>query len=442
MIQELQDVADGKTPRLMMFLPPGSAKSTYVSKLFPAWWQARSPGSKLLGTSHTGTLAEKFSGEVQDLVRENAATLGYGLATDAKEFWRTTHGGEYRAAGVGAKITGFRADLAICDDLVSGAEAADSERQREAIWSWYLSELDSRLTPGAPVVLIMTRWHEDDVAGRLLTYQPGAWRVIRLPALAEANDDPLGRAPGDPLWSDDDFHQVRYSDQLTAKRDELERAGAARRWQALYQQNPRPPEGSMFKTGMIPVLDAAPAGADVCRAWDLAATTGGSGDPDWTAGVKLARLVDGRFVVLDVVRLRGGPDEVEATIANTADQDGPRVRVGLPQDPGQAGKQQVLYLTRRLRGKRVESSPETGDKETRAGPVASQCNVGNLCVVRGAWNAAFIAELRDFPVGVKDDQVDALSRAFSMVGIERRGPIVRHSDIDKLRLAGMNRRVA
>jgi predicted phage terminase large subunit-like protein len=124
---------------------------------------------------------------------------------------------------------------------------------------------------------------------------------------------------------------------------------------------------------------------------------------------------DGRFIVADVTRVREGPDGVEATIVNTATQDGPAVRVGLPQDPGQAGKQQVLYLTRKLAGYRVESSPESGDKETRASPFASQVNVGNVCILRSEWNSAYLDELASFPGGLKDDQVDASSRAFAMI---------------------------
>ncbi len=122
-------------------------------------------------------------------------------------------------------------------------------------------------------------------------------------------------------------------------------------------------------------------------------------------------------MVLDVVRLRGGPDEVEAAIVNTAKQDGRGVRVALPQDPGQAGKSQVLYLTRKLAGFMIDSSPESGDKATRAAPVASQVNVGNFAIVRGAWNRPFLDELGGFPSATKDDQVDALSRAFMVVGM-------------------------
>ena len=119
--------------------------------------------------------------------------------------------------------------------------------------------------------------------------------------------------------------------------------------------------------------------------------------------------------MLDVVHMRGSPHEVETTIAETARLDGPAVTIGMPQDPGQAGKHQVNYLARRLAGHRITTSPETGSKTTRAAPVASQVEAHNLAMVRAKWNHAFLEELRDFPFGRKDDQVDALSRAFTML---------------------------
>jgi predicted phage terminase large subunit-like protein len=169
----------------------------------------------------------------------------------------------------------------------------------------------------------------------------------------------------------------------------------------------------LFRVGRIPILDVAPAEGRAAGGWDRAAAAAvGTADPDWTVGLKLARLVDGTFVVLDVVRLRGGPDEVEAAMLNTAGVDGREVLIGLPQDPGQAGKGQVLYLARRLAGFRVEASPETGDKATRAAPVASQVNLGNVRLVCAAWNRALLDDLAAFPSGRHDDQVDALARAF------------------------------
>jgi predicted phage terminase large subunit-like protein len=418
LIKELEAIERGDNDRLMVFMPPGHAKTTYASILFPAWFLAQSEGRNVIGASYNSEFAENdISSPILRLIEENGPVLGYGLRTGNRKIWRTTNRGVYRAAGAGSGITGRRADLVMIDDPLKGREEADSLTIRDKIWAWYRAEVLTRLKPGARIVLILTRWHEDDIAGRLLdAAQTGAdqWRVINLPAICESADDALGREIGDALWPD--WEDVAHLERKRA-------AVGEREWASLFQQRPRPLEGSLFKIAMISTMEAAPAAGTVVRAWDLAATKQtGTRDPDWTAGVKMQRAPDGRFVVQNVVRLRGGPDEVEAAIVNTAHQDGKGVRIGLPQDPGQAGKTQVLYLTRRLEGFMIDSSPETGDKGTRAAPFASQCNVGNVSIVRAPWNAPYLDELAAFPSGTHDDQADASARAFSMVGMNR-GPI-------------------
>ncbi len=414
LLSELEALSRGEIDRLMVLMPPGSAKSTYASVLFPAWWFTQHATSSVIAASHTSELAEHFARSVRNLVVEHGPRLGYGLAQDSRAAARfqVVHAGyktrgEYFATGVRGPITGRRADLAIIDDPVKSQAEADSPGLREHVWNWFRSDLTTRLKPRGRIVLIMTRWHADDLGGRLLAQQPAEWRVIRLPALAEP-DDPLGRPIGAPLWPE-------WEDAAALAR---KRAAVGERvWSALFQQTPRLLEGSLFRVSRIAVLEMAPAfpPGRAVRAWDLAATAGGTGDPDWTVGVKLLREISGRFVVLDVVRLRGGPHDVEAAMANTASQDGVSVSIGLPQDPGQAGRAQVAWLVRALAGYHVIASPESGAKETRALPVAAQADAGNLVLVRGPWNLPFLEELRDFPHGAKDDQVDALSRAFGML---------------------------
>ena len=234
--------------------------------------------------------------------------------------------------------------------------------------------------------------------------------MVKLPAQA-VNDDPLGRKPGEYLWSGDPDYD--YGALLAKAKEGYERNGAMRVWQSLYQQDPRPGEGALFKVALIQSIPAPIAGKTV-RAWDLAATAQlGTRDPDWTVGVRMTKTTDGKYIIDDVVRLRGAPDEVEATIVATASRDGRGVEIRLPQDPGQAGKAQALYLTRKLVGYRVHSQPVTGDKSTRAAPFASQVNVGNVAIVAGQWNRAFLDELGGFPSGAHDDQVDAASDAFA-----------------------------
>lgn len=415
--EQLEEVDRGETDRLMLFCPPGHAKTTYASILFPAYF-LRVAARNVIGASYNSEFAENdVSSPILRLIQENGPVLGYGLRSDNRKIWRTNNRGVYRAAGAGSGITGRRADLFVIDDPIHGRLQADSETYRNAVWNWYRAEVITRLKPGARIVLIMTRWHEDDLAGRLLAEEKlGAdkWKVISLPAIAEP-DDQLGREIGEALWPE--WEDV---DHLARKRASV----GEREWASLFQQRPAPLEGALFKIAMISTLPAAPAGGMSVRAWDLAATKQvGSRNPDWTVGLKLNRDAAGRYIVCDIVRLRGGPDDVKTAIVNTAAQDGAGVRISLPQDPGQAGKVQVLDLTRALAGFRVESSPETGDKATRAAPVVSQANVGNLSVIQADWNRKFLDELAGFPSAAKDDQVDALSRAFSVVGMKA-GPLV------------------
>ena len=401
LIDALEEVSAGTVDRLMVLMPPGSAKSTYASLLFPPWFLAQHPRAQVIAASHTAGLAEAFGRGVRGLVREHGAQLGYELdpASRAAGRFGTSRGGSYFATGVRGPVTGRRADLLLIDDPVKGQADADSARMRDGVWGWYRSDLLTRLRPGGRVVLVMTRWHPDDLGGRLLEAGE-SWRVIRLPALAEPGD-PLGRAPGEALWPE-------WEGVAALERRRL--ALGDRAFSALYQQAPVPATGGVFKVGRVAVSDVALAGASV-RAWDLAATEGGG---DWTTGVRLV-AGEGCWQVADVVRLQGGPEAVVSAIRRTAEADGRGVAIGLPQDPGQAGRAQVGYLTSRLAGWRVVSGPETGAKTLRAAPVASQANVGNLSVLRGGWNRAFVEELAAFPAGRCDDQVDALSRAFGML---------------------------
>jgi predicted phage terminase large subunit-like protein len=410
LIAELDRISRGDIDRLMVLMPPGSAKSTYTSLLFPAWWFTQHPTSSVIATSHTTSLAEHFGRQVRELVREYGDRLGYHLNANrhAAGQWQTTERGEYFATGIRGPLIGRRADLVIIDDPVKSEAEADSLLLRDRVWNWYRFDVTTRLKPRGRVVLIMTRWHMDDLAGRLLAQHPAEWRVLRLPALAEEND-PLERPPGAALWPE-------WEDEaaLQRKRETI----GERAWSALFQQSPRPIVGSLFKTECIDILDIVPTPDNnvVVRGWDLAATSDvGGHDPDWTAGVKLARDDRGRFIVLDVVRIRGTPRQVEDSVGEAARVDGRAVTIGLPEHPGQAGKHQTNYFTRQLAGYRVDTSRETGSKLTRATPVASQVEAGNLAIVRAAWNHAFLEELRDFPFGRKDDQVDALSRAFTVL---------------------------
>ncbi len=390
----------------MILMPPGSAKSTYASVLFPAWWFSEHPGSSVISASHSLGLAEHFSHRLRSLIQDKQQHLGFNISDTqrAVDKWSTDDGGEYLAVGVRGAITGRRADLIIIDDPVRSQADAESPRQREHIWEWFKSDVTTRLKPHGRVVLIMTRWHPDDLGGQLLERAKAEWRVVRLPALAEP-DDPIGRAVGTALWPEWEDHEA-----LTRKRELI----GERAWSALFQQTPLPAGGRLFSVEHIAIVEPGNAMDNLVRAWDLAATNiNGRNDPDWTVGVKLWRDETGRFRIIDVARIRGTPHQVEELIVTTAQKDGSRVIVAIPEDPGQAGKSQMSYLTRQLAGFHVIAARETGAKATRAMPLVCQVEGGNLSIARGDWNRTLLDEMRDFPWGKKDDQVDALVRAFT-----------------------------
>ena len=247
----------------------------------------------------------------------------------------------------------------------------------------------------------MTRWHEDDLAGRLIEEMKNGgdqWRVVKFPAIAEEDEE--FRKKGEPL------HPERFSlERLEA----IQKAVGLHTWSALYQQRPSSKDGGIFKPSQIQIIDALPAGnISWVRAWDLGATVGG--DP--TAGIKLGKSTDGSLIIADLAHGDLAPDERDNLIKQTATLDGRRVKISLPQDPGQAGKTQVLYLTRLLQGYVVKSSPESGDKVTRAEPFAAQVNVGNVKMLKGHWNRKILEEMQMFPNGKHDDTIDACSRAY------------------------------
>jgi len=179
----------------------------------------------------------------------------------------------------------------------------------------------------------------------------------------------------------------------------------------------RPAAGLYFKREWCAVVDEVPADLDhIVRYWDLAATEKTEfNDPDWSVGIKLGRDRNGGYWLLDMVRRRANPGDVERLLLDTATQDGKRVRIGFGQDPGQAGKNQAFYLVRALGGFSVGPARESGDKLTRFGPFSSQCRAGNVKIRRGAWNEELFRVLEGFPDLAHDDEVDACSGALEML---------------------------
>lgn len=398
--EHLDAVTRGEIDRLAIFLPPRHAKTETVTVRYPVYRLERDPSVRALVTGYNERVARKFSRKSRNIAAPRIA-LTDKLAADE---WETTAGGGLVARGVGTPPTGYGFDLILIDDPIKKREEAESEVYREKIWDWYTDDLYTRLEPNGAIILTLTRWHHDDLAARAIASEPGEWTVLRLPALAEDND-PLGRTVGAALWPE------RFDeDALGRIRDVQARRDGAYAFESLYQQNPTPREGAFFKVSQLGIVEAAPAGLNECRAWDLAAS---SGQGDYSAGVRLGVDSHGIWYILDVTRGQWSPDERDAILRQTAALDGPQLKIRLAQDPGQAGVDQAIRLTRMLAGYAVRSERVSGDKSTRASGLAAQINAGNVRLVRGAWNSAFIEELRQFPAGRNDDQVDAAADAFN-----------------------------
>jgi predicted phage terminase large subunit-like protein len=411
LISYLERVASGEISRLMVLMPPGSAKSTYTSGLFPPWFMMRNPNSSIIQASASLKLATKFSKRVQDYCLAHEPLLGFKPENDNKELWYTTNGCQELFVGVETRISGFRSNLTIIDDPFGSFAEAFSPAQRTAVYQWFREDLMNRQLPDSRIVLVQTRWVEDDLAGRLLQDEPEEWVVLKLPQIAGEND-PMGRSPGEYLWP-----EFETPEKLAKKRKSI----GERSWAALHQQDPRPQGGSLFDVGKLRTIPLAPSGRRI-RAWDLAATEQiGTRDPDYTAGALLCMAQGNTFVpertlvIEDMVRDRGGPGKIERLIVETAQRDGKDVTIFLPKDPAQAGVWQVSYLTRQLHGYNVVIERPSGNKATRAMPVASQMEAGNVAMVQGAWNRAFKDELEVFPAGAHDDQVDAVSGGYAVL---------------------------
>ena len=398
-IAELEAIARGEIDRLALFLPPGSAKSTYGSVLFPPWYLARRPDAAIIAASHTAELAERWGRKVRNLIAEHSLELGISVAGDNKAAgrWETSAGGEYFAAGVGGAIAGRRADLAVIDDPVRSREDADSKKVRDAQWDWYKFDLLTRLKPGAAIVLIQTRWHEDDLAGRILSEEGDRWRVVSLPMEAEDND-PLGRSPGDPLWPEWFTDRMRAD----AKRD-------ARVWSALYQQRPVPDDGAYFLRDWLRPVEQLPP-LETLRVYggsDYAVTADGG---DYTVHVVVGVDPEDRIYVLDVWRRQAASDEWVEAWCDLVRKWRP---IEWAEETGQIKAGVGPFLDRRARERRAycyrRQFPTRGDKAVRAQSIRGRAAMGGLYLpVHAPWRAEFESELLRFPAAPHDDQVDAL----------------------------------
>jgi predicted phage terminase large subunit-like protein len=401
-------IVSGELRRVIIEAPVRHGKSVLLSRLLPAYFLRRRPTDWVALSSYSSDIAHINSRLARTYYEGQAGTLD----VEAIKHWETGQGGGLWATGVGGPATGKGFHLGVIDDPIKDAKEAQSELIRMRIRDWFDATFYSRQEPAAAIVVTMARWHEQDLVGDLLEREsenPERWHVVHWPALAE----PWPEFPASCTIEPDAAREDQALCAARYPREELERrrARVGNYWfAALWQQRPQPREGGYFKRAWFPIVDVAPPTGILVRGWDQAATQDAG---DYTAGVLLQRAPDGVIYVRDVERGQWDAGMRDRRIRATAERDGRQVRIQGEQEPGAAGKDAKAAFARLLEGYIFGVKPASGEKTVKAGPFAAQAEAGNVRLVKGPWNRAYLDELTSFPTGRHDDQVDATAIAYN-----------------------------
>lgn len=430
-IKELEALERGEFDRLAIAAPPGAAKTTYVSHLFPAWFLARHPKDLVLSGSHTQDFAERKIGrKVRNLVERHGPTLGIQMDTGSSSMadWALASGGGYRAVGVGVAVAGERADLGLVEDPFARWEDAQRPTVLEEAWDWYKGDFAPRLKPNAKRVIISTRFNELDLLGRVIERDTALglpWRYIRLPMIA-GNDDPLGREPGGLLWPE----WFTQSQVIEARSD-------ARKWSALYQQNPTPETGDYFKAEWFKPYTKAPDRKTlmVYGGSDYAVTSNGG---DYTVHAVVGIDAEDRMYLLDLWRGQTASDVWVEKWCELVKEWKP---IGWAEEKGQIEKSVGPFRDKVARERKAYCASELfptsgGDKAVRAQSIRGRMGMagGGLYVpINAPWYPEFRSELVTFPAGKHDDQVDAMGLLGQLLDKMVGGPKPKKNEPDEKR---------
>lgn len=412
--EHLEAITSGDINRLLINIPPGTMKSTLTSVFFPAWeWgPGKAAHTRIIGASHEQGLAIRDTRKMRNLINSDWYQQRWPLAMTSDQNQKTFYENEetgFRQACAVAGMTGRRGDRVIWDDPHS-VEAALSDAYRETALRVFQETLPTRLNnpDRSAIVIVMQRLHENDVSGHIIESELG-YEHLCLPMEFEPERKCITSIGfEDPRTKDGDLLFPGRFSRETVDRDKKVMGSMAVAGQ--FQQRPAPRGGGFFKWQNLKIVDAAPKLKRIVRYWDKAGTDGGGA---YTAGVKMGFGEDGNYYVLDVVRGQWGAPMREKTIKATADHDGQEVTIWIEQEPGSGGKESAEATIRNLSGYKIKSERATGDKAVRAEPYAVQVEAGNVYLVRGEWNQAYIDEHKTFPVGKYKDQIDAGGGAFN-----------------------------
>lgn len=403
-----QAVARGNG-RIIISAPPRHGKSQLTSIYVPGWLLECYPMYKVILAGYGAELATGFSRQVRDLFtdKDNENLLKTRIRRDSSrvEAFLTEQGGGMYAVGLGGAITGRGAHVLLIDDYIKEIKEALSPTYRDYIWNWFVTTAYTRLEPNGSCIIIATRWHTDDLIGRILKNYPGQWEYIELPAIAEEGDI-LGREIGTALFPE------RYD---LERLEELRETLGTMFFKALYQQKPVDETQKLADENWLKVVSHIPAedlpGMRRARVWDFAATPDGG---DYAAGALCAyQPRNSKFYVENMVRGQLSPAALETKIRNTALTDGEDVKIYLEQEPGASGVQLVEHYQRNVLPEFiVEPIPATTKKVVRAQPLLAAAEAGKVYLLEGVWNGPFKREFDLFPTGPFDDQVDVVSAGY------------------------------
>lgn len=405
--------------KLIIEMPPRHGKSTAVSQLFPAWLVGRNPSMRGILASYGSDMAKFNSRIARNYVLDPKFKKVFPRVKMSEDLAKieewTVKGvggveGGWIAVGMGGAVTGKGANLLVVDDPHKNRNEAESETMRNMVWNSYESDFLSRFDnrDRGAIIIMATRWHTDDLTGRLLKADRSAWTRLRLPALAELND-PLGRE-----------YDTNLSDRAgsTEALQELRATMSEYAWSSLYQQRPIPLGATTIDhTKIMPIhIDLVPELESVVRFYDLAVTTNKTSD--YTVGLKMGIDKNENIYILDVWRQRAkAPDALQAIIHN-AQIDGRGTRIILEAEKSGISTLDFMMGEPMLRGFDMSLQPIKGDKLARSGAISTRIANGKVYMVFGDWNDDFLDEVSVFPAGAHDDQVDALSGAYNALADE------------------------
>ncbi|MHA1169610.1 MAG: phage terminase large subunit [Candidatus Hodarchaeales archaeon] len=394
--------------KIVLHEPPQHGKSLQVSILFPAYYMGHFPDDPVILTAYGDQHAIGFSKKIRNIVDSEAYDQifpGMKLSADTRagNRWELEgHRGGLTAAGINGAITGKGARLLLMDDPIKHRREAESPIYRENLKEAYRSTLRTRLHKDAIQILIMTRWHQDDLAGFLLKEQ--GFKYICLPAIAEG-DDPLSRREGEPLWPE------RFPFEFLM---ETKESVGSYDWNSMYQGRPSPPEGLIFKRNYFKIVDEAPSGLNWVRFWDLATTEQNKGD--YTASYRMAIDNKGNVYIADEIHAQWEWPIVRRELKRTSLREKGTL-VGIESQGMQKGMVQECHADPDLVHIGIMGIPVPNSKRVRAMPVMARGEAGKLFLVRGAWNDEFIEEFLVFDVGEHDDRVDAISGGMHLLSL-------------------------